>query len=182
MKTELPLKELLRWRLLRAESQAPRAPKAARLLESSRPWWETWPEQFRMLAKRVTEMDFAYGLAMAEPGNPPGGHPVATVVVHNEAPVNTSARILYIQISDGRLRLRFLLDKAVCREQPAFEATILSAENGNPLLVSQATCSVDSEYRIEAELADAVAKEWKNVRVTDRMPFRLILRCPNDNY
>ena len=43
MKTEIHIGQLLRWRLARAEAEAPRA---ARLLELSRPWWETLPERF----------------------------------------------------------------------------------------------------------------------------------------
>jgi hypothetical protein len=37
---------------------------------------------------------------------------------------------------------------------------------------------VDDEYRLDAELPAEIAGEWKEVRVMDRMPFRLILHLP----
>jgi hypothetical protein len=44
---ELPVEQLLRWRLAQAEAAAPSAPRAAQLLEMARPWSacnEYWPE------------------------------------------------------------------------------------------------------------------------------------------
>ena len=40
----------------------------------------------------------------------------------------------------------------------------------------QRTLSVDNEYRIDAELPEELARNWEALKVTDRMPFRLILR------
>jgi len=36
----MPVEKLLRWRLSEAEEDAPPAPRATRLLELIRPWWE----------------------------------------------------------------------------------------------------------------------------------------------
>jgi hypothetical protein len=176
MNTEVIIKELLLWRMARAQAEAPRPPHAAQLLELSRPWWETWPERFQTLVDRLSTIQVAYGHAMAETRQSRTGHPVSTLIVHSAAPVETTARVLYIEVRGGRLRLRFQLDKAASQEQPAFEITFISPTNNQPLLVAQATRSVDSEYRVETELPDEVAKRWTDVRVTDQMPFGLILR------
>jgi len=177
MKTEVVIQELLRWRLARAEAEAPQAPRAAQLLELSRPWWETWPERFHALVERLGQIQVAYGHAMPEAGVARTGHPVSTLIAH-PSPIETTARILYIEVRESRLRLRFQLDKSACQEQPAFEITFVSTKN-KPLFVAEASRSVDSEYRVETELPADVAREWTVVRVTDQMPFSLILR-PSD--
>ena len=176
MKTEVTIKELLRWRLARAEAEAPRAPRAARLLELSRPWWETWPERFQTMVERLGTIQVAYGHAMADTKQARTGHPVSTLIAHLS--VETTARVLYIEVRESRLRLRFQLDKASCQEQPGFETTFVSKTN-KPLFIANAARSVDSEYRVETELPPEVAKDWSGVRVTDQMPFSLILRPPN---
>jgi len=181
MKREIDIEQLLRWRMERAEAGAPLAPRAAHLLDIARPWWETWPDRFQTLVERLSRIQIAYGHAMAEPSHARGGHPVATLIVHREMPLDTSARVLYIEVRDGRLRLRFQLDQAACQGQPAFEATFISETNATALFVVQAVRSVDSEYRVEGELPEEVARGWTGVKVTDRMPFRLILKSPNDN-
>ena len=178
MKTEVVIQELLRWRLARAETEAPRAPRGAQLLELSRPWWETWPERFYALADRLSQLQVAYGHATPEAGVARTGHPVATLITHTSAPVETTARVLYIEVRGSRLRLRFQLDKSACEEQPAFEITFVSSKN-KPLFAAQASRSVDSEYRVETDLPPEVAKEWIVVKVTDQMPFSLILRPTN---
>ncbi len=179
MKTEATIKELLRWRLAQAEADAPRAPSAAQLLELSRPWWETWPQKFQTLAELLGKIQVAYGHAMAETRNARTGHPVSTLIVHSSAPVETTACVLHIDVRQGRLRLRFQMDKAACQELAAFETTFVAAGKDKPLFMAQATRSVDSEYRVETELPDDLANAWSGVRVTDEMPFSLILQPTN---
>ena len=36
--------------------------------------------------------------------------------------------------------------------------------------------SASGEYWLEAELPSELAENWKRLKVTDRLPFRLILR------
>jgi hypothetical protein len=177
MSTEAAIKHLLRWRMARAETEAPRAPGAAQLLELSRPWWETWPERFQLLVERLRKIQVGY--AMAEPGPARTGHPVSTLIEHSSIPLETTALVLYIEVRGSRLRLRFQLDKSACHEQPAFETTFVCCIKHQPLFATQATRSVDSEYRVETELPGNVAKDWTRVRVTDQMPFSLILRPAN---
>src|SRR5256885_3187372 len=68
MRSKIPIEELLRWRVAKAETDAPPAPRAARLLEMARPWWEIWPERFQSFVERLGGIQVAYGHAMAEPG------------------------------------------------------------------------------------------------------------------
>lgn len=178
MNTEVIIKQLLLWRIARAQAEAPSPPRAAQLLELSRPWWETWPERFQTLVERLSKIQVAYGHAMAEPGPARTCHPVSTLIVL-AAPVETVARVLYIEVRGNRLRLRFQLDKGVCQEHGVFEITFVSLTKNQPLLVAQAARSVDSEYRVETELPDDLAKRWMGVKVTDQMPFSLILRPSN---
>jgi NAD dependent epimerase/dehydratase family enzyme len=84
--------------------------------------------------------------------------------------------VLYFNIGSGRLRLRFQIDAAHGQSDPAFEVTFISAGSAIPLFSSRATLSVQNEYRLETELPEKVAAEWEQTKVTDRMPFRLILR------
>src|SRR3979409_1189700 len=103
MKTKISIEQLLRWRLERAEAEAPPAPRAARLLELTRPWWETWPEKFQSFVDRLSTIQIAYGHAMADPAPSRNGYPVPTLLVCSTEEVETTARVLYLNVRDGRL-------------------------------------------------------------------------------
>jgi hypothetical protein len=178
---KIPVKQLLRWRLSQAESEAPPAPRAARLLELARPWWETWPERFQSLVERVGRIQMAYGHAMTESGHTRSGHPVPTLVVRPGEELETSVRILYLNVRDGRLWLRFHLDGVAAQAQESFDVTFVTDQPAPPLLSARATLSVDNEYRVDAELSGELARDWASLKVTDRMPFRLILRSATDD-
>ena len=64
--------------------------------------------------------------------------------------------------------------------QESFEATFVADESARPLLCAPAILSVESEYRIDAELPEELAQGWERLKVTDRLPFRLILRSDKD--
>src|SRR5262245_22461289 len=108
MTHDASIERLLRWRLSRAEAEAPPAPPAALLLERIRPWWEAWPERFRLQVERLGRMPLAYGYAMAgqSSGAEQRGHPVAALIARVED-VEAYVHILYINVRDGRLRIRF---------------------------------------------------------------------------
>ena len=177
MNSESAIQQLLRWRLARAEAEAPRAPSAAHLLKLAQPWWETWPEWFELLVQRVGRIETAYGYAMAEPSRNRSGHPVAALIVRGAEELETFARVLYINVRDGRLRLRFQLDAVCGQPLESFEVTFINDKDARPLLSAQAALSVDSEYRIDTEFSEELARDWELLKVTDRMPFRLILRA-----
>ena len=176
MKTKMTIQELLRWRLARAEAEAPPAPRAARLLELARPWWEIWPEEFRSLVERLGQAPIAYGHAMAEPGQSRTAHPVPAVIVRAGEELSAFASVLYFSIGNGRLRLRFQISPAHEQPDPAFEVIFIAAATAVPLFSSHATLAVENEYRLDAELPEKIAAQWGQMKVTDRMPFRLILR------
>ena len=176
MKTNVSISQLLRWRLAQAQAEAPPAPRAARLLEMVRPWWETWPEQFRSLATRLGQVHIAYGHAMAEPRPSRGGFPVPALVALTNQEMDARANVLHLNVRKGRLMFRFQLDAAAARLPERLETTFVAEPSGRPLLSALATLSVDAEYRIDAELPADLAEEWGKLKVTDRMPFRLLLR------
>jgi hypothetical protein len=171
---------LLRWRLAQAEMDAPPAPRALRLLEMARPWWETGPDQFQALWARLGKIQVVYGHAMVESSaSRGGGYPVPALIVRvGEAEVETSVRVLYLSIREERMSLRFYLEGLPENTDESFEVTFVSEASALPLFNAQATRSVDSEYRLDVELAEKMARDWKEVRVMDRMPFRLIFRLP----
>lgn len=170
------IEQLLRWRLARAEADAPPAPRAARLLEQVRPWWELWPERFRSHVDRLGRMPLAYGYAMAAAELSRNGHPVPALIVRADE-VETFARVLYFSVRDGRLRLRFQLDAmSSSHPEPVFETTFVPDRPGLPPFADAATLASSGEYRLDTELPTELVPEWTSLRVTDRLPFRLILR------
>jgi len=176
MKTKVPLSQLLRWRLWQAEAEAAPAPHAARLLEMVRPWWERWPEQFRSLAGRLGQMQMAYGHAMAESRPSRRGFPVPALVALAQQEFEACVRVLYLKVRNGRLMFRFQLDGVAARVPERLEATFVAEPTSQPLFSALATLSVDAKYRIDAPLPAEWAREWKQLKVTERMPFRLLLR------
>jgi len=181
MKTEIHIEELLRWRLARAESEAPRAPCAADLLESIRPWWDTWPEKFQAAVRQLTSIRVGLGHAMAEPRLGRVGLPIAVLVIGATESSETTAKALYFSIRDDKLRFRFQLDLPVEQASPDYEVSFVSDRTSEPLFVAEASSSVETEYCIEVALPVALAREWESLKVTDRMPFRLILRTDKES-
>ncbi|HMJ64740.1 MAG TPA: hypothetical protein VK615_05260 [Candidatus Binatia bacterium] len=177
MKTAIPIAQLLRWRLALAEAEAPPAPGATRLLELVRPWWEVLPERFEKLIQRLGAIEVAYGHAMAEPSPARPCHRVAVLIARASEESESSARVLYLAVRDRRLRLRFHLEKAPANLPPTVEVTFISEQSGQPLFCAPAAVSVDSEYRLEADLSAELARDWEQLKVMDRMPFRFIVRA-----
>ena len=176
MKPKLTIEQLLRWRLARAEAEAPPPPRAAFLLELAQPWWETWPTCFQALVERVSQIQTVYGHAMAQPRQPHPGHPVPALIVRAGEEIETVTRILYLSVRRGRLRLRFLLDAASAQAQEKFEATFVADHSERPLFSTSAILCLNCQYRIDTELSEELSRHWEQLKVTDRMPFRLILR------
>lgn len=173
MTPEISVGQLLRWRLARSERDAPAPPRAARLVELVRPWWETWPDRFRAQAERLGRIEVAYAYAMTESTRNRSGYPVPTLIAHPDE-LETFARVLYLAVRDGRLRLRFQLDTVPGKPEEAFEVTFIS-DSARPIFSAYATASMN-EYRVDAELSEELAAGWEALKVTDRMPFRFLLR------
>jgi hypothetical protein len=170
------MEELLRWRLARAEAEAPRPPRAARLLEEARPWWEIWPARFQDAVERLSAIRLAVGHAMAEPR--PGRIPVRTaaLVLRKEQEIETSVRVLYLRVEGARLRLRFELEGTEEDARKSYDVTFVCTETLKPLFSAPAQSSLMGEYSIDFEMSPELARTWEHLKVMDRMPFRLILR------
>jgi hypothetical protein len=177
MTPEISVGQLLRWRLAHSERAAPPPPRAARLLELVRPWWETWPDRFRAQVERLGRIEVAYAYAMTDSTRSRSGHPVPTLISHADE-LETFARVLYLAVRDGRLRLRFQLDAVPGKPEDAFEVTFIS-DSARPIFSAYATASMN-EYRVDAELSEELAAGWEALKVTDRMPFRFLLRPITD--
>lgn len=175
MSGETSLATILRWRLEQAASDAPLPPSARNLLEAVRPWWETWPERFQASVERLGSMQLSYGYATTELAHGRAGYPVPALLVGVED-IETTARVLYLSVRDERLRLRFQLELLPFELESAIEVTFVSDTDSRPVLSAPAMLSVESEYRLDVELTADLAREWHSLRVTDRMPFRFILR------
>jgi hypothetical protein len=180
MKDEISMQQLLRWRLEQAEAAAPPPPRAAQLLAAARPWWEAWPELFRSSVESLGRIQLAYGHAMAKPNQSQSGHPIPVLVIHGNEKLETSACALYYNVRNGRLRLRFQLESMASPAPKDFEVTFVDAQL-RPLFSAPAALSVDSEYSVDAELPHELAAGWEQLKVVDRMPFRLIIRLDGSN-
>ena len=174
MKRKIPVEQLLRWRLARAEAAAPPAPRAKRLLDAARPWWETQPGQFQALAEQLGRIPVAHGDAAAKPKVPNGGHPVPVLLIRRAEKLETFARIIYFSIRDGSLCLCLRLKTAAPKMPKSFEITFVGSPL-RPLFFAAATSLKNKEYRLEVELSEPLARDWEKLKVKDRMPFRLLI-------
>ena len=175
MKKAVDIENLLQWRRQRAEAEAPPAPSGAHLLKLVQPWWEKWPDRFAASARRLGSIQLSYGYAMAHPHQGHNGYPVPTLISEGNEEQEAPARVLYVSVRDGRLRLRFQL-APVPRNDRFFEVTFVSETGLRPILSAQADLSADGEYRLDVELPSELAASWETLKVTDPMPFRFILR------
>jgi hypothetical protein len=178
MSRGVSIEQLFRWRLARAEADAPPAPRGAELVELARPWWERWPERFRAQLARVRQMPVVYGYAMSVTEGGRRGHPVPTLLSLADD-VETYTRVTYISVRDARLRMRFQLEGFSGMPHDAFDTTFVSDASEIPLCSALAVRSHADEYRVDIDLPDDLLRHWAELRVTDRMPFRMILR-PTD--
>jgi len=80
MRKQFDIEQLLRWRLERAESDAPPPPGGLHLLRRAQPWWETAPERFAAYVRRLGAIEISYGYAMGELHHGHGGYPVPTII------------------------------------------------------------------------------------------------------
>jgi hypothetical protein len=121
-------------------------------------------------------VEVVYGHAMAESRRVRGEHLVPALIVRTAAETETSARVLYFSVRDGQLRLRFQLSASYDYSEPAYEATFVCRTSSQPLFSAPAALSTTSEYSLAERLSDDLATKWDMLKVTDEMPFRLILR------
>lgn len=176
MKTGTPLHSLLTWRAEQAEADAPPAPRAARLLHLARPWWERSPEQFAALVAAFDGIHARIGYAMDTAADRGNGFPVPAVIARPNVETNLFADILYLHIRGRTLRLRFQLPPMPESPEPMLDVTFVAVDSPQPILSGTASLAPSGEYRLELELSVEFAQAWAHLRVTDRMPFRFVLR------
>jgi hypothetical protein len=121
-------------------------------------------------------MEISYGHAMAEARRAPSEHLVPALILHAAAEIETSARILYFSLRNGHLHLRFQLGPANDRSEPPYDATFVCRATSQPIFSAAAERSANGEYSLAHTLSEELAAKWAPLRVTDEMPFRLILR------
>ena len=175
MKRAMDIETLLQWRRERAEAEAPKAPSGVSLLKLLSPWWEMWPDRFAASVRRLASIQLSFGYAMSHAPQGHSGHPVAALISEGDEERESPARVLYLSVRDGRLRLRFQL-APVPRTDRLFEVTFVSETALRPILAAYADLSGDGEYRVDVELPSELAAAWESLKVTDPLPFRFILR------
>jgi len=176
MKKKLPVEKLLRWRFETARAEAPPAPPAASLLAFARPWWETSPERFQLAIQRLGSIQIAHAHPTSKSPQSRIRGRVPTLLVRTAEEIETSVCILSMSLSEGRMQLSFQCETRPEPDEQMFEATLVSEATAKPLFCALTDKSLDNEYRLSAKLSDDLAKEWERLKLTDRMPFRLILR------
>jgi hypothetical protein len=171
------VRNLLRWRLAIAEREAPTPPRAAELVAAVRPWWERLPEHFTEMARRLGRMQVTYGYALddAKRSSAAGGYPVPALVTP-PGDFATFARVMYLSLRDGQLRLRFSLEDSLPTPSESVEVTFVATDSSRPICSALAHQHIDGEFRVEAAIPVELQQRWQTLRVTDPMPFRFILR------
>lgn len=144
--------------------------------EPVEPWWQRSPDSFYLLADRLISGAISFGHALGPADGRGGNHPVHTVIARTNVKTNSLADVLYFQLNGHVLSLRFQLQLLDELPEPRFEVTFVAADTATPLFVAQATLSPGGEYRMKANIPANFAKAWATLRVTDRMPFRFILK------
>jgi hypothetical protein len=175
MKTEVSIEQLLRWRLALAEAEAPPALRAARLLELARPWWEQYPERFQCLLQSLMSVEVGVGQRVAGTPLLCTQHPVPTLIVRANEQFGTSVQVLYLSVSESQLHFRFAVDGEGNLLEEDFEVTFVSNSPAKPLFLAEARRLVEIEYRLDAGIPPQLTEQWASLKVTDPMPFRLIL-------
>jgi hypothetical protein len=100
---------------------------------------------------------------------------VSALIGEGDEARESSARVLYFSVREGRLRLRFQV-APVPRTDRLFEVTFVSETALRPVLLAHADLSGDGEYSLDVALSEDLAAAWESLKVTDPMPFRFILR------
>lgn len=179
MNMETPFERLIAWRAAQAEADAPPAPRAGHLLERARPWWQVHPDRFLAWFAQLDAIEVRIGHAMEPAAGRSVSFPVPALIARTHVETSSLADILYFHLRGRTLRLRFQLHTRPELPDTHMEVTFVAAESAEPLLSAVATVAPGGEYRLEVDLPAAVANAWGHLRVTDRMPFRFILR-PGD--
>jgi hypothetical protein len=176
VKKKIPVEKLLRWRFEKARTEAPLPPSAASLVSFARPWWETSPERFQLVVRRLGSIQIAHGRPTSKSPQSRVRGRVPTLLVRTAEEIEISVCILSLSLNKGRMQISFKCETMPEPDEQMFEATLVSEGTSRPFLCALTDKSLDNDYRLSAKVPDDLAKEWERLKLTDRMPFRLILR------
>ena len=149
MRSKIPVRKLLRWRLEKAKAEAPPAPSAARLLALARPWWEASPERFQLAIQRLRSIQVTGAKPVSKSLQSRARRPVPALIVRAKAELETSVRVLSMRLSNGRMQLRFQFETVPEPDEQTLEVTFVSELTLKPLFCAFAARSVGREYRLE---------------------------------
>ena len=176
MTPEDSIARLLRWRQDRGAADAPPPPGAAQLVALARPWWEAAPARLLAQVERLRQVPLAYGYASTADARGGAGHPVPVLVDAGEE-AETYAHVLYLVVRGGRMRVRFQLaaDAAPLPGDALDVIFVPDAPEAAPF-AGTARRAQGGAWRADVALPDDAEWRWATLRVTDRLPFRLVLR------
>jgi hypothetical protein len=175
MNKEKPHDTFLHWRLNRAELAAPPPPNSDLLIERLRPWWEAWPEKLAAMRGQLANLRVTYGHA-AVAATPDRTHvPVPTIFVDDDGPTGTVAKLVFLSLRDRTLRIRFEIDGLPTDGASDLEITMIADLSPHSVVSAEASPVAPGEYRAEVDLPSELAEQWAELKVSDRMPFGLIL-------
>lgn len=175
MSKNIPLEQLLRWRLKQAEAAAPPPPKAAQLLQSARPWWEKRPKDFQSQLEHLRKLRSEHRHATTNKPRKSNGILVPALLVHKEAESGNYALVTHLGVVETKLHLRFKLETKLSPADKHFEVTLISNATTTPIFSVTTTFSADNTFQIETELPVEIAKDWEQLKLTSPMPFGLII-------
>ena len=180
MSSKIPLEELLRWRLKYAEEGAPAPPKAVHLLQSARPWWEKRPKDFRLQMEHLRKIQSAHRRATTNKGRNSNGILIPTLLVRKEVESENYAFVTHLRVLETTLRLIFKVKAKLSPMDQNLEVTFISEATLRPMFCVATSISTDSTFQIDTEIPLEIAKDWKHLKLTDPMPFRLIIHSDNN--
>jgi hypothetical protein len=175
MSKKTPLEQLLRWRLKQAEAGAPPPPKAAQLLQSARPWWEKRPKDFRSQMGHLRKFQSANSHAATNKRRKGNGILVPALLVCKEVESENYALVTHLNLLETKLRLRFKLETKLPSVEQNLEVTFISNATLTPMFYVTTTVLADNTFQIDTELPVEIAKDWEQLKLTDPMPFGLII-------
>ena len=177
MRRDQSIESLLLWRSNEAELEAPVPPSAAELLGRSRPWWVRVPEDFQRYLERLSSAQQSFGYAQVDGASRRSAAAVPALFVHPDGESLASVTVTYLGVREGRIRLRFVVAPVVEEANADLTLTFIEVATGSPLLEADAEKAGEREYRLEADLPVGLVEGWSRLRVTDVMPFRLIVHA-----
>ena len=103
------------------------------------------------------------------------GVPVPALLVYKEVESEIYALVTHLSLLETKLRLRFKLETKLSPVDQNLEVTFISNATLTPMFYVTTTVSADDTFHIETELPVEIAKDWEQLKLTNPMPFGLII-------